>query len=677
MLFGPIPSSFEALQNLKVLELASNNLSGEIPSTLGSCISLQILDLSNQRISGNIPQSLTGLLNLEVLSLGNNDIEGPIPSNFIELKNLKVINCSGNMLSGSLPLNLGNLQNLRTLSLSSNLISGGIPFEIGNCSNLIILELKHNLLEGFIPPQLSTLFKLRILDLGHNRFFGSIPETIMHCRQLTNVDLGNNQLSGQIPPTLDKLSELVQLNLMGNHLTGSIPSSLGHLIHLKILDLSKNSLTGAIPASLGNLEDLRDFNVSGNKLNGLVPPALGAHFNSTAFGDNPSLCGGPLNLMCPNSNKEGHIERNIIIGVSVAAGVLAALLASVIIFSLVKFVRKDKKPIIGGREMLPTEEQLIMFQYPVYYACILEATGHYDEEHVLSRTRYDITFKACLQDGTMLSVRRFSDGVVDEIAFRAGAEILAGVKHKNLHVLRGYYIHEDVKLLIYDYMPNGNLAALLQEAAHQDGHVLNWPMRHLIALGISRGLAFLHTQCEPYIVHGDVKPGNIQFDADFEAHLSDFCMERLFLIPLEPPSSSLQVGSFGYVASEAYLTGQPTTEGDVYSFGIVLLELLTGRGPVMFTQDEDIVKWVKRQLQSEQVSELFDPSFLELDPESSEWEEFLLAVKVALLCTSPDPMDRPSMTEVVLMLEGCRGGMDVPNFSSDPRANASGEEVFS
>ena len=305
-----------------------------------------------------------------------------------------------------------------------------------------------------------------------------------------------------------------------------------------------------------------------------------------------------------------------------------------------------------------------MFNNKITYAETLEATRQFDEENVLSRGRYGLVFKAAFQDGMVLSIRRLPDGSIEENTFRKEAESLGKVKHRNLTVLRGYYAGPpDVRLLVYDYMPNGNLATLLQEASHQDGHVLNWPMRHLIALGIARGLSFLHSVS---MVHGDVKPQNVLFDADFEAHLSDFGLDRLTIpTPAEPSSSTTPIGSLGYVSPEAALTGEATKEADVYSFGIVLLEILTGRKPVMFTQDEDIVKWVKKQLQRGQISELLEPGLLEIDPESSEWEEFLLGVKVALLCTAPDPLDRPSMSDIVFMLEGCRVGPDIPS-SADP-----------
>lgn len=312
--------------------------------------------------------------------------------------------------------------------------------------------------------------------------------------------------------------------------------------------------------------------------------------------------------------------------------------------------------------------KLVMFNNKITLAETIEATRQFDEENVLSRTRYGLVFKACYNDGMVLSIRRLSNGSLDENMFRKEAESLGKVRHRNLTVLRGYYAGPpDMRLLVYDYMPNGNLATLLQEASHQDGHVLNWPMRHLIALGIARGLAFLHSSS---IIHGDVKPQSVLFDADFEAHLSDFGLDRLTVAASAEASTSTLVGTLGYIAPEAVLTGEATKESDVYSFGIVLLEILTGKKPVMFTEDEDIVKWVKKQLQRGQITELLEPGLLELDPESSEWEEFLLGVKVGLLCTAPDPRDRPTMSDIVFMLEGCRVGPDIPS-SADPTSQPS------
>ncbi|KAK8964289.1 putative LRR receptor-like serine/threonine-protein kinase [Platanthera guangdongensis] len=274
--------------------------------------------------------------------------------------------------------------------------------------------------------------------------------------------------------------------------------------------------------------------------------------------------------------------------------------------------------------------KLVMFNNKITYAETAEATKNFDEENT---------------------------------AFCEEAEFLGQVKHRNLTVLRGYYPGPppEMKLLVYDYLPNSSLATLLQEASRQSDHVLNWPMRHLIALGMARGLAHLHASG---IVHGDVKPQNILFDAEFEPHVSDFGLERF-----ESRASTSEV-TVGYVAPEAVATGIGTWEGDVYSFGIVVLELLTGKGTVMFAgeeEGEDIVKSVKRNLQAGAVVDMFEPGMLEMGQESSEWEEFLIGVKVGLLCTTPGAADRPAMDDVVLMLEGCRVG---PNITTSTRPTA-------
>lgn len=390
----------------------------------------------------------------------------------------------------------------------------------------------------------------------------------------------------------------------------------------------------------------------------------------------------------------------LLIGVVAAAVLLVVLFCCCCVFSLLRWRRRfiESRDGVKKRRRSPgrgsgssgtstengvSQPKLIMFNSRITYADTVEATRQFDEENVLSRGRHGLVFKACYSDGTVLAILRLpstsSDGavVIDEGSFRKEAESLGKVKHRNLTVLRGYYAGPppDVRLLVYDYMPNGNLATLLQEASHQDGHILNWPMRHLIALGVSRGLAFLH---QSGVVHGDVKPQNILFDADFEPHLSDFGLEPMVVTAgaaaaaaAASTSAATPVGSLGYVAPDAAAAGQATREGDVYSFGIVLLELLTGRRPGMFAgEEEDIVKWVKRQLQRGAVAELLEPGLLELDPESSEWEEFLLGIKVGLLCTASDPLDRPAMGDVVFMLEGCRVGPDIPS-SADPTSQPS------
>lgn len=294
------------------------------------------------------------------------------------------------------------------------------------------------------------------------------------------------------------------------------------------------------------------------------------------------------------------------------------------------------------------EPELVMFSSNFSYTQVLDATQGMDEETVvLRRGKYGIVYKASFYDGTTLAILRLINISVEEVLFLKEVKALSKVKHPNLTILRGYYAgpHPNVRLLVYDYMPNGNLATILETA----GNVLNWPMRHLIVLGIARGLTFLHTLS---IVHGDVTPQNILFDADFEAHLAHFGLDKLSAI-------SSPTGTVGYASPEVVRSGKATKEGDVYSFGIVLLELLTGKRPAVFAGEvEDTVNWVKRMLERSQV---LTKGLLGLGR-----EDFSLGVKVALLCTLSDPIDRPPMSEVLLMLEGCRAIPDIFSLPIPP-----------
>ncbi|CAK9277453.1 unnamed protein product [Sphagnum jensenii] len=565
---------------------------------------------------------------------------------------VSAIHLPGAELRGYLSEAVGNLGQLQILSLRGNHLSGSIPVQIGDLKRLRILDLSRNLLTGTIPPDLGALSKLSSLSLSNNLLSGQIPVPISNDFNLAVLLLRNNQLNGSIPNELGALSNLEELDLGMNQLSGSIPPDLANCSRLSYLSLDRNNLLGEIP--------------------GLIPTALATRFNASSFAGNPLLCGTPLTgsqAICHHHSS--GLSTGAIVGIAVGGAGLLALTILLSLCGLCICVCWRRRGTTRAKAKAVAQTLIVMFHEAITIAHIHDATGHFAEDHVISRTRFGILFKATLLDGTVLLVRRLPDGQIGEENFKAEAAMLAKVKHRNLMVLRGCFINEDVRLLLYDYMPNGSLASLLQEASKQTSHVLDWPMRHLIALGIARGISFLHTECNPPIVHGDVKPNNVLFDADFEPHVSDFGLMALTTTPVDPTPSSSSVGSLGYVSPEANDSGELTRESDVYSFGIVLLELLTGRRPAVFNlQDEDIVKWVKRMLQLGEITEVFDPALLDLDPESSEWEEFLLAVKIALLCTAPDPADRPSIAEVVLMLEGCRTAPDIPS-SNSPTAQTS------
>ncbi|KAL3840256.1 hypothetical protein ACJIZ3_024847 [Penstemon smallii] len=727
-LTGAIPQSFTKCRVLTVLDLGKNRFSGLIPEFLGAMTKLTLLSLGGNLFTGSIPVSLSGLSLLGLLDLSNNNLSGPVPLELMRLSNLSTLNLSNNKFSNQVLLNIGELNGLEVLNMSGCGFSGSIPSSIGNLLRLTVLDLSKQNLSGELPVELfglpglkvvaleenslfgdmpegfSSLSSLQYLNLSSNAFSGEIPATYGFLGSLKVLSLSRNRVNGSIPVELSNCSSLESLELRDNDLIGEIPSEFSHLSHLERLDLGQNNLTGEIPESISNcsslvvllldsnqisgvipsnlslISTLQYLNLSANNLEGEIPLALASRFNDpSVYAMNKNLCGRPLTKNCPSVKSRKRRRLIIFIAVAVAGSIVLLLCCCGYVYSLLRWRKKLRAGAAGEKKRSPSPgsqgargsgengvPKLVMFNNKITYAETLEATRQFDEENVLSRGKYGLLFKATYADGMVLAIRRLPNASIPENTFRKEAESLGKVKHRNLTVLRGYYSGPppDMRLFVYDYMPNGNLGTLLQEASHQEGHVLNWPMRHLIALGIARGLAYLHSVS---IVHGDIKPQNVLFDADFEAHLSDFGLDKVTIAatPPEASTSTTPIGTIGYVAPEATLTGQTSKEADVYSFGIVVLEILTGKKPVMFTQDEDIVKWVKRQLQRGQVSELLEPGLLELDPESSEWEEFLLGVKVGLLCTMPDPSERPNMTDVVFMLEGCRLGPEIPS-SADP-----------
>lgn len=692
---GLIPEDLGDLKNMKTLSLGGNRFTGLIPSRLGSLYELENLNIGNNNLSGLLPQELMGLSNLSSLNLGNNNFSGDFPSKIGNLRGLRVLNISKCGFSGEIPTNIGNLLRLTNLDLSKQNLSGELPVELFGLPNLQVVSLDDNKFSGAVPEGFSSLSNLqflnlssnsftslipvtygffqslRVLSLSRNKIVGSIPTDLGNCTGLEILELRDNNLTGTIPNSISHLRNLQKLDLGENQLSGPIPEAFSNLLNLKKLDLSLNNLSGSIPSSLGLIKNLKYLNLSSNSLEGEIPKTLASKFgDSSIFAMNKDLCGRPLSNNCKTREKVSKSKMIILIAVAIAGCLLLGICCCgyiVAFFIWRKKLREGKKSEKkkSPRTSSGTESgdsrgpKLIMFNDKITYAETVEATRQFDEENVLSRGKYGLLFKATFIDGMVLSIRRLPDASVDVETFKQEAESLGEIKHRNLTVLRGYFVGPpDIRLLIYDYMPNGNLATLLLEASHQDGHVLNWPMRHLIALGIARGLAFLHSVS---ISHGDINPQNVLFDADFEAHLSEFGLEKLTMVNVGPTL----VGTVGYVAPELSLTNQATKEADIYSFGIVLLEILTGKKPVMFPEDENIVKWVKKQLQSGQIAELLEPGLLDLDPESSEWEEFLLGVKVGLLCTATDPTERPLMADVVFMLEGCRVGPDMPS-SADP-----------
>ncbi|KDP26784.1 hypothetical protein JCGZ_17942 [Jatropha curcas] len=627
---------------------------------------------------------------------------------------------SARNLRGYIPSELGTLVYLRRLNLHNNNFYGSIPAELFNATSLHSLFLYGNNLSGPLPPSICNLPRLQNLDLSNNSLSGPLPENLNNCKQLQRLVLARNKFSGEVPAGIwPELYNLIQLDLSSNELNGSIPNDLGELKSLSnTLNLSFNHLSGRIPKSLGNLPVTVSLDLRNNNLTGEIPQT-GSFVNQgpTAFLNNPLLCGFPLQKPCKDtqssptsqnsspesgSNSKKGLSSGLIILISLgdAAGVAFVGLVLVYIYwkkkddaescscaGKTKFGENEKShacsicSCVNGcksedseaedvekEEKGKGEGELVAIDKGFSFELdeLLRASAY-----VLGKSGLGIVYKVVLGNGIPVAVRRLGEGGEQRYKeFVAEVQAIGKVKHPNIVKLRAYYWAPDEKLLISDFISNGNLANALRGRNGQPSTSLSWAARLRIAKGAARGLAYLH-ECSPRkFVHGDIKPSNILLDNEFQAYISDFGLNRLINITGNNPSSS---GGFiggalpyiksvqtertnNYRAPESRVpSSRPTQKWDVYSFGVVLLELLTGKSPELSPTTStsvelpDLVRWVKKGFEEENpLSDMVDPMLLQ---EVHAKKEVLAVFHVALACTETDPEVRPRMKTVSENLE--------------------------
>lgn len=293
---------------------------------------------------------------------------------------------------------------------------------------------------------------------------------------------------------------------------------------------------------------------------------------------------------------------------------------------------------------------------------VLKKTEALKKQDIIGSGGYGTVYKLELDAHTRLAVKKLARGGQDrERGFERELETLADIKHRNLCALRGYYSAPEINILIYDLMDNGNLDTWLHEHVRRGGKPLDWDMRLNIAIGSARGLCYLHHDCLPHIIHRDIKTSNILLDADMEARVSDFGLAKL-ISPQQTHVTTMVAGTLGYLPPEYMETGKITEKGDVYSFGIVLLEILTGKRPtdnLFMDGDMSMVQWAKTLVDEEHPEDIFDEYILGACSD----EDLLSTLDIAFRCLAPQAVNRPTMQQVVKMLESMRPDLGCGDFS--------------
>ncbi|KAL4317085.1 hypothetical protein HN51_071051 [Arachis hypogaea] len=675
-LTGTIPNDFGKLKSLTQLCLQMNQLSGDVPESIGTLPSLTDFIVFQNNLSGNLPKDFGRFSNLETFQVASNSFTGRLPENLCYNGMLVGLTAYDNNLSGELPESLGNCNTLQYLRVDKNNLSGNIPSGLWTSrnlstfminenkftgqlperfpNNLSTLALSYNQFFGRIPDRVSSLKNLVVFNASNNFFNGSIPKGLTELPQITTLLLDRNQLIGPLPSDIVSWKYLVTLNLSHNQISGEIPDAIGKLPTLNVLDLSENKISGQIPPQIAQMRPT-NLNLSSNLLTGRVPSELENIAYATSFLNNPGLCADTSVLdlsLCRSSTRKTKTSSPLSHAMLVKLLVAASLLAFLSVLLLIVFYRKRQRELRKSWKL--TSFQRLSFTKS-------NIVSSMTEENIVGRGGYGAVYRVAIEGLGHVAVKKIRNSrklePKLESSFLAEVEILSNIRHTNIVKLLCCISSEDSLLLVYEYLENHSLDRWLHKKSKSpSGHydILDWPKRLHIAIGAAQGLCYMHHDCLPPVVHRDVKSSNILLDSDFNAKVADFGLAKMLVDPEDVATmSSAVAGTFGYIAPEYAQTTRVNEKIDVYSFGVILLELTTGREA---NQGEDeylsLAGWASQLVAlGSNIEDVLDEDV----KEPSNLEEMCSIFELGVKCTAPSPASRPSMKEVLKTLQSFSG----------------------
>ncbi|KAL6527313.1 Receptor-like protein kinase 7 [Orobanche gracilis] len=655
---GEIPAELGDFKNIVNLSLYMNKLTGQLPQKLGSWTDFHFIDVSENFLTGPIPPDMCKKGNMIKLLMLQNNFTGAIPASYVNCTTLVRFRVSKNGLSGQIPGGIWGLPNAEILDVADNDFDGPITSNIKDAKSLAQLYLANNRLSGELPSDISKASSLVSIDLSSNQFSGEIPSAIGELKQLTSLQLQGNKFSGSIPDSLGSCRSINDINIAQNMLSGLIPASLGSLPALNFLNLSRNQLAGRIPGTLSVLR-LNLIDLSENRLSGPIPVSLLTAANNGSFSGNIGLCSENIRnfRQCSRKSTMPHV-RIVLFSLIVAC---IALLASLVGFC---YLKKKGEGSVSKRSLKDDSWYLKSFQVLTFtedeildsikqenvigkggsgnvYRVVVGNGKEFAVKHIWHPNKYSNSKK--ISSSTPILARRGSNKFQE---FEAEVQTLSSIRHINVVKLYCSISSEDSSLLVYEYMPNGSLWDRLHTCKKLE---LDWELRYEIALGSAKGLMYLHHGCDRPVIHRDVKSSNILLDEHLKPRIADFGLAKIVQANSSKESTQIIAGTHGYIAPEYAYTNKVNEKSDLYSFGVVLMELVTGKRPIEpeFGENKDIVDWVCGNLKTrESVASMVDLDIDEIHRESA-----IKVLKIAILCTARLPTLRPTMRTVVHMLE--------------------------
>jgi Leucine-rich repeat (LRR) protein len=671
---GEIPETLSLVKTLTVLRLDRNKLIGDIPSYLNNLTNLNELYLANNRFTGTLP-NLTSLTSLYTLDVSNNTLDfSPIPSWISSLPSLSTLRMEGIQLNGPIPISFFSPPQLQTVILKRNSIVESLDFGTDVSSQLEFVDLQYNEITDYKPSANKVLQVILAnnpvcLEAGngpsycsaiqHNTSFSTLPTNCSPCEPGMEAS----------PTCRCAYPFMGTLYFRSPSFSGLFNSTNFSILQKAIADFFKKFNYPVDSVGVRNIRenptdhqlliDLLVFPLGRESFNQTGMSLVGFAFSNQTYKPPPIF--GPYIFKADLYKQFSDVEvsskssnKSILIGAVVGVVVLLLLLTIAGIYALRQKKRAERatgqnNPFAKwDTSKSSIDAPQLMGAKAFTFEELKKCTDNFSEANDVGGGGYGKVYRGILPNGQLIAIKRAQQGSLQGgLEFKTEIELLSRVHHKNVVRLLGFCFDRNEQMLVYEYISNGSLKDSL---SGKSGIRLDWTRRLKIALGSGKGLAYLHELADPPIIHRDIKSNNILLDENLTAKVADFGLSKLVGDPEKTHVTTQVKGTMGYLDPEYYMTNQLTEKSDVYGFGVVLLELLTGRSPI--ERGKYVVREVKTKMNKSRslydLQELLDTTIIASSGNLKGFEKY---VDLALRCVEEEGVNRPSMGEVVKEIE--------------------------